>query len=180
MSERIREPSLAMTSPRRFVVRGRFYRSRARLGSAIDETAGLIDEDLDPRGRQSDLGRARLCLAARHSLVNEERGAVEMKPGDSAQVPELGGAKGGLVPADRRSSVGNDQHHRKTRPAAVVSHNLTTRYRRSRNPHEQQLRRRGRVGGAISRMPMRKRFAIFAGLMIALLAAAYAWVTRRA
>ena len=108
MSERISEAALAMSSPRGFVVRGGFYRCRAGLASVIDEAAWLINEDLDPRGGQTDVGRARLCLPAWYSLVNEERRAVDMEPGNSAEVPELGRAECRRVPADCRSGVGDD------------------------------------------------------------------------
>ena len=112
VTERIAETALAMNSPRRRVIRRGFYRRRARFGSAIDEAARLIDKDLDPRGGQPNVGRAGLRIAARHRLVNEERGAVEMESGNSAQVSEFARVECRFVPADRRSSVGNDQHHR--------------------------------------------------------------------
>ena len=129
MPRRICEASLAVNSPRSLVICGRLYRRRARCASAIDKLIWRIDEDLDPRGRQTSVARAQLCLAARHSLVNEERGAVDMKTGNSAEVPKLGRAERRLVPTDRRSSVGNDQHHRHKRLVAFTNHTRATRYR---------------------------------------------------
>jgi hypothetical protein len=118
----VSETSLPMNSPRRFVIRGRLYRGCARCASAIDEAIWFMDKDLDPRGGQINVGRALLCLAARHGLVNEERGAVDMKSGNSAEIPKLGRAERRLVPSDRCSGVGNDQHHRNKRPVAFASH----------------------------------------------------------
>jgi hypothetical protein len=91
MSERIREASLAMSSPRSLMIRERFYLCSAGFGGAIDETAGFIDEDFDPRGGQPNVGRARLARLAWYSLVHEEWGAVQVKAGNSAQVPEFAG-----------------------------------------------------------------------------------------
>src|SRR5271170_388923 len=78
MSERISEAALAMDSPRGLVIHWGLHRRRAGLASMIDEAARFINEDLDPRGGQADVGRARLCLPAWHGLVNEERRAVDM------------------------------------------------------------------------------------------------------
>lgn len=115
MSERIGEAALAMHSPRGFMVGRGFYRRRAGLPRVINEAVWFINEDLDPRGGQAGVARALLCLPAWYSLVNEERRAVDLKAGNSAEVPQLGGAQCRRVPADRRSRVGNDQHHRKKR-----------------------------------------------------------------
>ena len=89
MPERIREASLAMSSPRGLMIRGRLCIRRAGFGGAIDEAAGFLDEDFDPRGGQPNVGRARLSRLAWYSLVHEEWGAVQMETGNSAQVPEL-------------------------------------------------------------------------------------------
>ena len=118
----IGKASLPMNSPRRFVIRGRLYGRCAGCASAIDEPIRLIDEYLDPRGGQSDVDRARLDLAAWHGLVNEERGAIDMKPGNAAEVPKLGRAERRLVPSDCRGSVRDNQHHRNERPVAFASH----------------------------------------------------------
>lgn len=87
MSERIGEAALAMDSPRGFVIRGGLNRRRAGLASTIDEAVRVIDENLDPRGRQAHVDRALLCLPARDSLVNEERRAAYMEPCNSTEVP---------------------------------------------------------------------------------------------
>lgn len=136
MSKRIGEAALAMDSPRSFVIRGGFYRRCAGLAGVIDEAVWVIDEDLDPRGGQADVGRARLCLAAWYSLVNEERRAVDVEPGNSPKVPELGRADCRRVPADCRGSIGDDQHHRKKRASgfAVRRSHQATLYRRSSCP----------------------------------------------
>lgn len=120
MSERISEAALAMDSPGGFVIREWFYRRRAGLDSLIDEAIWFINKDLDPRGGQADIGRARLPLAAWYSLVNEERRTVDVEPGNSAEVPELRRAERRCVPVDCRSSVGDDQHHRKKRAAGFA------------------------------------------------------------
>jgi len=118
----IGKASLPMNSPRRFVIRGRLYGRCAGCASAIDEPIRLIHEYLDPRGGQSDVDRARLDLAAWHGLVHEERGTIDMKPGNSAEVPKLGRAERRLVPSDCRGSVRDNQHHRNERPVAFASH----------------------------------------------------------
>jgi hypothetical protein len=89
MPERIREASLAMSSPRGFTIGGRLYIRRAGFGGAIDEAAGLINEDFDPRSGQPNFRRARLSHLSCYSLVHEEWGAVQIKAGNSTQVPEL-------------------------------------------------------------------------------------------
>lgn len=89
MPERIREPSLAMSSPRGFAIDRRLYVGRAGFGGAIDEVARLIDEELDPGGGQPNVGRARLFRLAWYGLMYEEWGAVYMKAGHASQVPEL-------------------------------------------------------------------------------------------
>jgi hypothetical protein len=78
MPERIRETSLAMSSPRDFMLREGFYVGSAGFGGAIDEAAGFVGEDFDPRGGQPNLDRARLARLAWHSLVDEEWSPVQM------------------------------------------------------------------------------------------------------
>jgi hypothetical protein len=87
MAERIRETSLAMGAPRGLMIRGWLHVRCAGFGGAIDEAVGLIDEDLDPRGGQSNVGRARLARLAWHGLVHEERSALEMKARNTAEIP---------------------------------------------------------------------------------------------
>ena len=89
MPERIRETSLSMSSPRDFMIRERLYVDRAGFSGAIDQTGGFVGEDFDPRRGQPSLDRARLAQLAWHSLVDEKWSPVQMKAGDSAQVPEL-------------------------------------------------------------------------------------------
>ena len=89
MPERVREPSLAMSSPRGFVIDWRLDIRRAGFGGAIDEVARFVNEHFDPGGGQTNVGRARLFRLAGYGLVHEERGALHVKAGDAAQVPEL-------------------------------------------------------------------------------------------
>lgn len=42
-----------------------------------------------------------LGRSAWHRLVQEERGAIEMKTRDTAKIPKKSGPKGALVPRDR-------------------------------------------------------------------------------
>ena len=83
MPERIREASLAMGSPRRFMIGERLDVRCAGVGGSIDEPAGFIDEDLDPRGGQPNVGRARLARPAGYCLVHEEWGAVQIQAGNA-------------------------------------------------------------------------------------------------
>ena len=64
MPERIREASLAMSSPTGFVIDRRLYISRAGFCGAIDEAAGVRDEEFDPRGGQPNVGRTWLLRLA--------------------------------------------------------------------------------------------------------------------
>ena len=89
MPERVREPSLAMLSPRGFVIDRSLYVGRAGFGGAIDEMAGFLDEEFDPRGGQANVGRARLFRLAGYGFVHEEWSALHMKSGNAAQVPQL-------------------------------------------------------------------------------------------
>lgn len=114
MTERIGKAALTMWSPRRVVLSDRFHIDGSRLCSPCNEFIRRIDEDLDPRRRQTHGGRTRLLLLARHSLVQEERCAIQMKPGDAVKVPQQAGAQRTRVPADRSSCIGNDQHHRQS------------------------------------------------------------------
>ncbi len=122
MPERIGETSLAMGSPRDLMIGERLDVRSAGVGRSIDEPAGFIDEDLDPRGGQPNGGRARLTRLAWYGLVHKEWSAVQIKAGNSAQIPEFAGAERRLVPADRRGGVGDDQHHRQKRAVAFAGH----------------------------------------------------------
>ena len=92
MPERVGEPSLAMVSPRRFVIAWSLYVRRAGFGGAIDEVARFVNEYFDPGGGETNVGRARLFRLARYGFVHEEWGAVHVKSGNAAQVPQLGRA----------------------------------------------------------------------------------------
>jgi len=113
------------------VIRGRLYRGCARCGSAIDELIWLIDKDLDPRGGQINVGRARLCLAARYSLVNEERGAVDMKPGNSAEVQSSAAPSAALYQAIAAAASETISITETTGPSRslAINHARATRYR---------------------------------------------------
>lgn len=80
MSERIGEAVLMMDSPLCFVIRGGFYRGRPSLGSTIDEAARLINENLNARGGQADVGRARLCRPAWYRLVTKNGAPSRWSP----------------------------------------------------------------------------------------------------
>jgi|HubBroStandDraft_6_1064221.scaffolds.fasta_scaffold485415_2 hypothetical protein len=147
MPERIREPSLAMGSPRDLMIGERLYVGSAGVGGSIDEAAGFIDEDLDPRGGQPNIGRARLARLAWYGLVDKEWSAVQIKAGNSAQVPEFAGAERGPVPADRRGGVGDDQHHRQNRAVGFAGHGPSLVRRVS--AALEGLMRRGRVRLAV-------------------------------
>ena len=63
----------------------------AGAGCPLDELARVIDEDFDPRRGQADLDRAWLCFPSRYGLVEHEWRIAEVKTGDTAEVPKLGG-----------------------------------------------------------------------------------------
>ncbi len=92
MPERISEAALLMRSPRGLMAGEGLNLGGAGLGCLLDELAGVVDEDLDPRGGQSHLDRARLGFTARYGLVEHEGRTAQVKPGDTAKVPQLGGA----------------------------------------------------------------------------------------
>ena len=89
MPERVREPSLAMSSPRSLVIDRRRYIRRAGFGGAIDEAARFLNEHFDPGRGQTNVGRARFVRLAGYGLVHEEWCAPHVKAGNAAQVPEL-------------------------------------------------------------------------------------------
>jgi hypothetical protein len=122
MTKRIGKASLTMRPPWRIVLSYRFHIGRASVCSPFYEVIGRIDENLDPGGRQAHVRRARLLILTRHSLVEEERRAIEVKPSNAVKVPQLGGAKRPRVPADRSGSIGHDQHHREGWARGLVAH----------------------------------------------------------
>ena len=112
MTKGIGKTSLTMGSLWRVVVSCLFHIGRAGLHSALYELIGSGDENLDPSGCEAGLSRAQLLPLTRHSFVEKEWRATELKPGNAAQVPQLSGAKRCLIPPHRSISVGHDQHHR--------------------------------------------------------------------
>src|ERR1035438_10172247 len=93
MTKWIGKASLTMRSPRRIVLSYRFHIGRTSLCSPFYEVIGRIDEDLDPGRRQAPVRRARLLILTRHSFVEEERRAIEVKPSNAVKIPQLAGAK---------------------------------------------------------------------------------------
>lgn len=85
MSKWIGEASLTMRSPWRIVLSYRFYIGRASLCSPFYEVIGCIDEDLDPGRRQAHVRRARLLIPTRHTFVDKERRAIEVKPSNAVR-----------------------------------------------------------------------------------------------
>ena len=127
----------------------RLYLRSTGFGGAIDEATGFIDEDFDPRGRHANVGRARFARLPWYSLVHEERGTVQMKAGNAAQVPEFAGVERRPVPANCRGGVGNDQHHRQQREVGFAAHGsrLSERDHRARiRPDQGGLRRPALAG----------------------------------
>ena len=112
MTKGIGKTSLTMGTPWCVVVSGLFDIGRAGLHSARYELIGNSDEDLDPSGCEAGLSRAQLLPLTRHSFVEKEWRATQLKPSNAAQVPQLSGAKRRLIPPHRSISVGHDQHHR--------------------------------------------------------------------
>ena len=122
MPERIGESSLAMSSPRGLMI-GRILDIRCTgPGGTIDERPWFLNEDLDPRGRQADIRRTCLVRLAWDGLMHEEGGAVDMEPGDPAQIPENTGTKGRGVPTYGSGRVRDDQHHGKRWTVGVAGH----------------------------------------------------------
>src|ERR1700712_453320 len=109
MAKWIGEAALTVQAPRRFVCGYRFHVRRAGLRSPFDEFFGFVDENLDPGGGQSHSYWARLPIFSRHGCVDEEWGAAEVKPSDTAKVPQLAGTKRSRVPPHRCVSVWHDQ-----------------------------------------------------------------------
>jgi hypothetical protein len=132
MTKWIGKASLTMQPPRRIVLSYRFHIGRASLCSPFYEVIGRIDEDFDPGRRQAHVRRARLLILTRHSFVEKEWRAIEVKPGNAVKIPQLAGAKRLRVPADRGGSVGHDQQHREgwVRSRVAHSHSLCHRFRR--------------------------------------------------
>ena len=112
MTKGIGETSLTMDTPWCVVVSCRIHIGRAGFHSALYELIGGSDENLDPSGCEAGLSRAQLLRLARHSFVEKEWRATELKPSNAAQVPQLSGTKSRLIPPRRSISVGHDQHHR--------------------------------------------------------------------
>jgi len=90
MTKWIGKASLTMRSPRRIVLSYRFHIGCTSLCSPFYEVIGRIDEDLDPGRRQAHLPRARLLSLTRHSFVEKERRAIEVKPSKRRQDPTTG------------------------------------------------------------------------------------------
>jgi hypothetical protein len=130
MTKWIGKASLTMQPPRRIVLSYRFHIGRASSCSPLYDVIGRIDEDFDPGRRQAHVRRARLPILTRHSFVEKEWGAIEVKPGNAVKIPQLAGAKRLRVPADRGGSVGHDQHHREgwARSRVAHSHSLCHRF----------------------------------------------------
>ena len=84
MPERIREASLAMSSPRGLMIGGMLDIARAGPGGAIDERSRFVNEDLDPSGAQANVCRAWLVRFAGDGLMHEEGSAFDVEPGDPA------------------------------------------------------------------------------------------------
>ena len=79
------------------------------------DTLRVVDEQLDPCARRTDLVGAALGGVARVDLVKEERSASHLEPRHTAEVPELGRAERVLVPGDGYVRGRDDQHHRHRR-----------------------------------------------------------------
>jgi hypothetical protein len=122
MTKWIGKASLAMQPPWRVVLSDRFHICRASLCSPFYEVIGRVDEDFDTGRRQAHLRRARLLILTRHSLVEKERRAIQVKPSNALKIPQLAGAKRPCVPADGSGSVGHDQHHREGWARSRVAH----------------------------------------------------------
>lgn len=112
MTKGIGETSLTMATPWCVVVSCLFHIGRPGLRSALYELIGSGDENLDPSGCEAGLCRAQLVPLTRHSFVEKEWRATELKPSNAAQVPQLFGAKRRPIPPHRSISVGHDQHQR--------------------------------------------------------------------
>jgi hypothetical protein len=132
MTKWIGKASLTMQPPRRIVLSCRFHIGRASLCSPFYEVIGHIDEDFDPGRRQAHVRRARLLTLTRHSFVEKEWRAFEVKPGNAAKIPQQPGAEPLRIPADRGGSVGHDQHDREGWARSRVAHSqsLCHRFRR--------------------------------------------------
>jgi len=83
MTKWIGKASLTMRPTWRIVLSYRFHIGCANLSSPFYEVIGRIDENLDPGGRQAHVRGARLLLLTRHSFVEKERRAIEVKPSNA-------------------------------------------------------------------------------------------------
>jgi hypothetical protein len=152
MPERIGETSLAMGSPRRLMIGRMLDIRRAGRGGAINEPSGLLDEDLDSSGGHANGGGTWLLHLAWDGLMHKERGAVEVEPGDPAQVPEHARTECRPVPADGGGSIGDDQHDRKEWAVGLAGHGRNPRYdiTRSGDDHPKSKRPTRHVGDSAS------------------------------
>src|SRR5918993_2555510 len=91
MTKGIGETSLTMDTPWCVVVSCLIHIGRAGFHSALYELVGSSDENLDPSGGEAGLARAQLLPLTRHSFVEKEWRATELKRGNPAQVPQLSG-----------------------------------------------------------------------------------------
>ena len=118
MAERVVEAALAVRSPGHFVILDTGACGGSSCGRARNEAVRVIHEYLYARARDSESVRAALSRVARVDLVQEERGAIDLKSGDTTQVPELCRAERVLVPRYGDLGVGHDQHHGDARAAS--------------------------------------------------------------
>ena len=88
MTKWIGKASLTVRPPRRVVHADRFHVGCASLCGPFDEFIGRIAEHLDPGGRQSHGGWARLPSLARFGFVDKERRATEVESSNAANVPQ--------------------------------------------------------------------------------------------
>ena len=117
MTKGIGKASLTMGTPLRVVVSCLFHIGRAGLHSALYELIGSGDENLDPSGCEACLSRAQLLPLTRHSFVEKECRATELKPSNAAQST--------VVRRQALSCTTSPQHQRRTRSTSqrgLVAH----------------------------------------------------------
>jgi hypothetical protein len=87
VAERVVKASLAVRSPWHLALLHGWAPDGAGRDRALDETIWVVDEHLDTGARDTQLAGAVLGRVTRIDLVQKERSAVDLEPGDAAKIP---------------------------------------------------------------------------------------------
>lgn len=110
--EGISKAALAMDPPGNLVLHNGGPRRRPCRKGSIEDRIGVLDKELDPRGRHPSTGRARLGRIVRIDLMEEEGGTSDLQPDDTAEVPYGLCSERSLVPVFGSRRVRDDEHDR--------------------------------------------------------------------